>query len=561
VCLILFPFVCGILCAQQDTTQKAEPEMRRLDIPVTPVDSTEPSVKSRLPKFDLPEYVITGDASISMPALQKGSAPDDAQSFTAASLLNAPSTRTRSTAQAPLPMKETTSGENELLYNGTAFASLGTFFTPKAGLWYGRTAGDYQYSFDGHYDRSKGFAPFTDRSGGSLAAGGGTTLKSDNPNFDQAKLRGDVEYRSDTYNWYGTSRPSMSRNRSNFALSAWLSNWGIYSIPYSGTIGVNSFQVSDSTADVSETTVRFDGATRFNVSSVPLNAGLRVQFGTVSRGNSATGLAFADAAVSSQRYDLCDFSLEGSLHGYLANGMGGQRLVRLYPHLDAAYLLNQAHILRGAFGPEITASSLSSALFSQRYLSAGSEIRHVDDQLDGALSLESEWTSRLSTKFEARAKSIVDYPLYADSGSRGVWFLAYGGKTTIATISGEIFAKLPANDYFASDFIATVSHTSATGSGVPYLPGLQLVCRYGRQFAEGLRGVATLTLIHVRKDNVVNIADLPSILLIGLRGRYQVLPQAELFLDIENLLNQTYEYWRGYQENPFVISAGVSIRW
>jgi outer membrane receptor protein involved in Fe transport len=59
----------------------------------------------------------------------------------------------------------------------------------------------------------------------------------------------------------------------------------------------------------------------------------------------------------------------------------------------------------------------------------------------------------------------------------------------------------------------------------------------------------------------VNIADLPSILLIGLRGRYQVLPQAEVFLDIENLLNQTYEYWRRYQESPFAISAGVRIRW
>ncbi len=532
-----------------------------MEIPVTPVDSTATQTQSRMPKIDLPEYVITGDASINMPALQKVSASEDSQSFSAASLLNPPLVRLRPTAQAALPLKETMTGENMSMFSGTAFASLGTFFTPQAGLWYGRTMGDYQLSFDGRYYRTKGFAPFTDRSGGSLAANGGTTLKSENTNFDQAELLGNLEYQSDTYNWYGTRQPSLSRNRSNFGISAGLSNWGIYSIPYSAEIGMNNFQASDSTANVSETTVRFGGTTHFGISSLPLNAGLRLQFGSISGGSSTGSLAYVDVMVGSQRYDWHSVSLEGSLHGYLANGMGGQRLLRLYPHLDVAFHVSEAHTVHGTFGPEIIASTLSSSVFSNRYLSAGSQIRHSDDQYDGAFALESDWSSQWSTKFEARMKSFVDYPLYADSTSRGVWLIAYGGRTTIATISGEIFAKLQANDYFASQFIVTLSHNSATGNDVPYLPGLELQSRYARLIVDRVTGIATLTLIHIRRDNVVNIATLPSILLIGLRGEYQVIQQANVFLDIQNLLNQTYEYWKGYQESPFMISAGVSIRW
>ncbi|HTP12499.1 MAG TPA: TonB-dependent receptor [Bacteroidota bacterium] len=551
----------GKMSAQQDSTQKAEPEMRRIEIPVTPADSTEPSVKSKLPKFDLPEYVVTGDASINVPALRKVSASDDADEFSSASLLNPPLVRSRVTSQAPLPVKEATGAEHGSTYTGTASAELGTFFSPQAELWFGRTFGTSEFSLSGRYARSRGFAPFTDRSGGNLAADGGTTLTSDNPNFDQAKLRGNLEYRSDDYNWYGTSHPSVSRNRANLALSAGLSNWGVYSIPYAVGLGVNSFQVSDSSANITETTVRADASTRFSLSSIPLSANVRLQRGSIATGASSTGLTYIDASVSGQRYEWQDWSIQGSLHGYLADGMGGQHLLRLSPHLDGGYRVSQAHTLRASVGSEVEPASLSASVRANRYLSAESQIRYPDDQLDGAFSLESEWSSRVSTKLEVRGRIVADEPLYADTTSRGVWQLAYGGKTSIATISGGIFAKLPANDYFASDFVATFSHNPVTGHAVPYTPGLQLECRYGRQVAEGLRGIVTLTLIHVRSDNVLNVTTLPSILLVGLKGQYRILTQAELILDVENLLNQTYEYWRGYQEYPFVVSAGVSIRW
>ncbi len=120
---------------------------------------------------------------------------------------------------------------------------------------------------------------------------------------------------------------------------------------------------------------------------------------------------------------------------------------------------------------------------------------------------------------------------------------------------------MPANDYIAAKLTATISHNSETGSGVQYLPVFEVGASYTREIVTHLTGVATLTLIHQRKDNVVNINTLPSILLIGLRCEYALIQQATVFLDVQNLLNQQYEYWRGYQEDPFILSAGIALRW
>jgi hypothetical protein len=547
--------------AQEGTGEKRLPETRRLDLPVSAPDTMRSVPKSPMPKIDLPEYVITGKAVIDLPGVEKQSVPGDSPSGLLASLLNPSLTRSRQTAQFALGGKEEMEGKSVSLYNGKVSASLGTFFSPQAGLWFGQTLGEYRYSVDGQYYRTKGFAPHTDRSGGSANLEGSTTLKSYNPYFDQSNVRSALTYKSDTYHWYGTSIPSLSRNRTDFALSAGITNWVNSPIAYKADLGYENFTVNDSSKTVTENRLNLGGATRLMASSVPLYVKLNAQFGSVSYENSSSGLSYIDLMVGSERYTWKAFSLQGSIHGYLASGMEDQRFARLYPHLDVAYQFNDQQTLSVSYVPEIEPGSLSSGVYANRYLSATSIVKHTDDQQDATLAIESEWSARMRTRFAAHVQSINDYPLYADSLSRGIWSLAYGGRTTIASFSGEIFAKLPANDYFAAKLTATMSSNSETGSAVPYLPVFEIGTSYTREIVSHVTGVATLTLIHQRKDNVVNVNTLPSILLIGLRCEYLLIQQATVFLDVQNLLNQQYEYWRGYQENPFVLSAGIALRW
>ena len=551
----------NLTIAQEQTLEKPLPSTRHLNLPLISKDSIGGGIRSAMPKIDLPEYVITGNAAIDLPNAEKQPVPEDSQSTIPLSLLSPPLTRSDEIAQVAIGSKKEIGERIAPLLNGKMDAGVGTFFSPQAGLWFGQTLGDYCYSLDGQYSRTKGFASFTDRSGGSIGLDGSTQLKSYNPYFDGSEIHAGMTYKSDTYHWYGTRIPSLSRNRTDLTVSAGLKNWSRSPFVYDGVVGYESFEVSDSSKTVGETRVFLRGATRLMASTIPLHVKLDAQLGSVSTGNSSSGLAYIDVTVGSERYTWKALALDGSLNGYFAGGMDNQRILRLYPHLDVAYRLNDQHTLRVAYEPEIEPVTLSAKVFENRYLSSLSSIKHTDDQQDATLALESYWTAGTSTKLEARVQSIKDYPLYADSLSQGVWLLAYGGRTTIASFSGEVFAKLRSNDYFAAKLTATTSNNSKSGNAIPYVPVFEVGISYTNQIASRWTGVATLTLIHQRKDNVVNINTLPSILLIGLGCEYSFLRQAGVFFEIQNLLNEQYEYWRGYQENPFVLSAGFSLRW
>jgi len=547
--------------AQEGAAGKKVPEPRHLEIPAVAKDSLTNVAKAAMPKIDLPEYFITGKAVIDLPEVEKQPAVEDSDSKDVVSLLNPTLSRTRETVEPAFGTKEQIEGTSVQSFNGKAFASLGTFFSPRAGVWFGQMVGDYRYAVDGQYYRTEGFAPFTNCSGGSVNLQGNTTLKSYNPYLDQAAIQSKLTYKTDTYNWYGSPDPSISRNREDFKLTAGLKNWNPSPIPYSADLGFENFSVSDSSKTVDETRVDIAGSSSLMMASIPLNVTLRTFIGSVSYGNSSSGLFYLEATVASKLYVVGKLSLAGSLQGFIADGMDGQNILRLYPHLDAAYQLDDRHTVRATYAPEVKPVDLASQVFANRYISAFSNIKHTDDQQDATVAIESGWSDDVRTNIGVRVQSIMDYPLYADSLSQGVWLLAYGGRTTITTFSSEVFAKLPANDYFAATLTASLSNNSLTGNAVPYLPVFEVGARYGRQLAARWTGTVSLSLIHQRKDNVVNINTLPSILLIGLRCEYQLLRQAGVFVDVQNLLNQQYEYWKGYQEDPFVVSAGVSVRW
>ncbi len=547
--------------ARAQDEQKSEPTTRRLDLPASEQDSVTQKEKSRLPKIDLPQYTITGRAVIDLPTGQKQPPPDDSQSATLEMLLNAPLVRNRKTAETSPGSKQEFESNTPSVFNGKVFASLGTFFTSHAGLWFGQNLSSFDYYGDGEYYRSKGFAPYTNHSGGKISAEAGTVLSSYNPWFDQAKIRGDVSYRTDTYNWYGSPMPTVSRNRTEMLLNFGMSNWTGILLPYEGDLGLESFQITDSSTSVVETEILLTGASRVSAWSFPLNVRLDGRFGSLANGSTSSAVTWVDLQGGTQRYTWNKFGLQGSLHMYVGAGMDRQRMLRVYPHFMVDYRIDSRNLLSASYDPAVKPASLSSEVFDNKYLSGVSKLRHTDDQQDVTLALESSWSEETRTRVTVRVRSMLDYPLYADSLSQGIWQLAYGGRTTIASFSVGIFAKFAANDYFSGTFTANASRNSLTGSTVPYLPTIAIGASYTRQFASRWTGIAQLSLIHQQKDNVVRISTMPSILLIGLRGEYRFFRQATAFLDVENLLNQTYQYWRGYQENPFVLSAGVAIRW
>lgn len=546
--------------AQEKMNEKRQPESRRLEFQSALKDSAAPSRQTPMPKIDLPDFVITGNASIDLPNVEKEIVQEEGVTKALVTCSSVEHVRGRETVEVAVGSKEAIDSTAVARHTGKAIAGMGMFSSPQAGVWFGQDLGYAHYSLAGRYFLSKGFASNTDRSGGSFSFGGGTLTESAIWMLNHAHLDGRFDYASNSYKWYGARNPSGGRTLESFAAAFTLTNWSNTTVPFFSEFEFKDLVVTDTTSSVTESQLDLGTTTKFSVASVPLTAGLKVALTSLT-GSISASLPFADGFLGSQRYVWDRISLEGSIHLYLASGMEDQHLFHVYPHLDVAFQINPMHSARFAYRPEVEAGTLTSRLQNHRYLSAISNQKHEDMQQNLALLIESCWSPKMSTRVSMEWQSSVDQPLYSDTTSPGVWSFLYGGRTTKASFSAEIFAKFLANDYFASKVLVNLTRNSITGGEVPYTPLVDLSGSYARSFTEQLTVTSTLALIVQRKDKVVNASTLGNVVLLGVRGEYQALNQVSLFLDVQNLLNRKYEFWKGYQETPLILSAGLSFHW
>ena len=253
--LLFIPLTALLAQENQKEQEKKNPESQNLDIGAPQQDtsiSVPQAVQRQLPKFDLPEYVITGVASVDLPKVEKISFEDveDVMHTKRKSFWN--KQRDRETME--LEVKRLDDSKAELnIYSGMVQAGIGSYFTPQAVFWIGQSLSKYQYTFGGTYHLTNGFAPHTDQSDGSFTAAGKTYLASNVPVIQNAALDGGFGYKSESFRFYGSTTPNLQRTISGFQLNVKIENQAANDLPYSAGISFENVDVSDSSASANET--------------------------------------------------------------------------------------------------------------------------------------------------------------------------------------------------------------------------------------------------------------------------------------------------------------------
>ena len=156
--------------------EKKNPESQNSDFGTQPMDTSTTdsnAVQRQLPKFDLPEYIITGVASVDLPKVEKISF-EDVETMMRPKMKSF-GNRHRERETMELEMKRLNDSPAELrTYSGIVQAGIGSYFTPQAEIRFGQSLPEYQYTFGGTYHLTKGFAQYTDQSDGSFTAAGTT---------------------------------------------------------------------------------------------------------------------------------------------------------------------------------------------------------------------------------------------------------------------------------------------------------------------------------------------------------------------------------------------------
>ena len=297
--ILLLTMRTSVLHAQEESLEhvKKNPVVQHVEINAPQQDTNKAPVKTAqrpLPKFDLPEFVITGIASIDLPKLEKIIIDDSAAVSQSMLKSSEKIPRDRETLELAMKSQEGYSQAQANKYSGFIKAGIGTYSTPQADLQFGQSFPEYFYSFGGRYFLTKGYAPSTDQSSGGLTAFGGTTLTSSAPILHNAAVNGKLGYQSESFHFYGSAMPTLQRTLSDFQLLAGIENRTLNYFPYSAGISLESIAISDSSASTTETRFDLNYQTSFPIASFPLHTKLHFMSAT-------GGLAFMDLSAGVQK--------------------------------------------------------------------------------------------------------------------------------------------------------------------------------------------------------------------------------------------------------------------
>jgi len=544
---------------------RPQPQEKRLDIPVSPAEErssvrqTEGQRVGQLPKIDLPEFIITGVASIDLPEAQKVAADENAGRLPIFFVDPVSVARDRNTIQIGAREKLTIQILPATLMNGTITASLGTYFTSNVGLSLADLNPGYSYLAQGRYHSSKGYAPYTNRSGGQLAVQGGLPVRSSSW-LEGAKVGGSAGFGSETYRFFGSNTPSLTRTASSLSLGGSLTSSASSTFNYHAEIGYSGLFLSDSSARSRESHISLHAESRFRIAGLPLLARVNLAAASIS-GPTSGSLPYLAAGIGASRIWWGNFFTELSAHFYSARGMLGQKLTRISPRLMAGYVLLGNSVATVTYRAGVEEATLSSLVNMNPYLSASTLVQHTDVRLDVTGALETDWNDVWRSRISARYRSMRDFPLWAEGPQQGIWTTVYAGMTEITTYALDLFAKFERNGYFAAGAAINSTRNTVTQQGIPYAADFQMTGRYSREILRALTISPWLQFVDRRRVDLLAGNKLPAYIVLGLRSEYRLLESLNIAVEVQNAADRRYEVWKGYRAEPFIVTAGASYRW
>ncbi|MBI3585970.1 MAG: TonB-dependent receptor [Ignavibacteriales bacterium] len=565
--LIIFSlFVISVVVAQEKPTpEKPQPEPKRADVSAPTTDVKQPSVMGKnqnsqtLPKIDLPEFVITGIASIDLPSVEKEAA-DERTENSELGLDRTVGARDRGTVEFLLEEKQGFGVLKYPIFSGRILASMGNYFTPKLGLLLSQANPEYQYLGDVQYHLTKGYAPYTNSSGGSIGAKGSMLVHSSSALLDNAILSGNGGYGTEIYRFYGSPTPSLARTTSSILVGAGISGSASSPVDYDLSFRFKNFVVTDSSTNTTQNRFDIGLESRFQVWNAPLVSKIQFYTASLSQTQSST-LSYLELSIGNSPVWWNKLFLQASANLYVSQGMQNQQLTRVYPHVSIGYQLFKQTTLLASYRGSVNFATLDSHIEQYPYLSANAILLYPDIPVDVTGALETNWSEHVRTRLSYHYQEIEGYNLLTDVASPGIWSFFYGGKTTVATFQTDLFAQVYPNSYFAVVLAVNSTKNSVTQDRVPYKSDFELSASYSYTFPFGLRIEPRANFVDRRNVDVFNSAKLPDYLLLSVRGEYAVMMPLSIVLDLHNILDRKYELWRGYQAPPFMIAFGLTYKW
>lgn len=230
---------------------------------------------------------------------------------------------------------------------------------------------------------------------------------------------------------------------------------------------------------------------------------------------------------------------------------------KFFPGFMAVYKLSENNSIYLKYNGEIEANNLSSIIIHDRYLNALSSLKYSERYFN--LIIGSDWNlnERFSLTPEASLSLLKYLPTYY-SDSTNDNFLRYSSKASISSLS--LKGKYHTNSIRSEASMVFRLAKADSLKPVPNLPSFQFIVSGEYTVSPEFHVSANFTFIPSRYSDIALSRKVSDISLLDGRLSYMFKVDStplEAFLDIHNLLNQTYFIWQGFQEFPLTLVIGV----
>lgn len=553
ILILLLALVALSLFAQE----KKEPAQREVLVP----DQTA----SSLPKIDLPEFLITGQETIDLPASSKTAAEED-KVYVPASL--SPGRKDVKTDLTQKPQKDAAGPSDQM--NGRVLAGIGTYTSPFLEGWFGKNYDEGGILFHANFASSEGHVTNADWQKTGVGLSGDFRSPESFGVFAGSRLNGGMSFSGNSYRAYGSSSPSQLRTlndvRVNIGLASATTTPGIFGAPLDYNAGIvwAGTSLSDSVSS-SENDLGLTASAMSEKWGMPLRGTLEyLTSGVNTRLPADVGSHSPQWFVlkaSAQRMITPVFQAALTLQQYVYRGNLSPTSGRFQPAVELRYFATDVSTPFILFAPSVERNTLLTLVNSNKYIQNSGELRPSEIPLSLTLGSDLALNERLQGRASVSYRSIQDFPFFVELNSAKVWDVMYLPKVSVkqADLEGS-YIFLPGN---SATLIASLNSTLANDStnAVPNIPAFSFSGVYRCSMDAGVSIEGYARYMSKRWTNFAHSASNAGFVDIGAKGDYQFLNNLRAMVEIDNLLSQHYYLWDGYVERPMFISLGFTYKW
>ncbi len=533
-----------------------------------PVTSFKPD--TAMPSVKVPEFVITGKARIELPKADKPTVQIDSSYF---------QNRELQGVDISVPVCRTLGDRSE----GTGSSSSGLFI--RASIGHYSTArylvsGDAVvggFNFNGSVagDYTSGFIPNTLQR--RLSIQGGISKELDFDGGTKSNNSMNLGYINSAYSLYGVTQPAVFQRTINDVKFGLNSDMYLNDLPLAFSLNFDRFAL----ADIWDNTL----------SSLRINASTQIQFSSGWMGFNG-GLFFGNHTLSASPINpillsaspLAPPSLDRSLYdiviganygntlfmGSLSYSLGvsylqyrddsSSAIAKLFPDVKLSYRFNDVTSLFAGFSGSVREAGLSGILATDRYVDGLLAVINTQDNVDLTAGAHIALPNGITLTPSLNILGSRQLPVFVSDTANGSNLL-YASKTSIVSFS-------MAAGYKQENLTAGLTLRYRKGkmdslSSIPNLPSFDADMHAAYDIVPGLIASASILFLSSRYADLALSDRLDPVGVVNFRLSYDFdiarLP-VRVFVGGDNVLNEKYFIWRGYQEFPLTLYLGVSSR-